>query len=521
MVAPATKMPTIAEFVAANPNAPPAEMLEVVIAQTKLMEAEAAALKQKNEEWVQDWRQSTEVQLDDKFNFVPKTLAQLRRMATTYANSGYVPDHYKGNVENTLIAIQMALRCRVDIMTFLQSSYTVYEKPGIEGKLVIAMLNCSGQIKGRVQFRPEYDDGKIVACTAFVVDASSEEEVSHRVTWQEVVAEGWDKDKKGQKSKWITLPEVMFRYRSATFLARLNYPDVLMGMHTTEELEDIAPTDTNGHHAAASPTAPGGALAELSQEIGASLKPSKPRDKKPAGPQVETTVKPVENDPFPPSTPIDSKSDSGRTEPLAESVKQAPKATPKAPAVEKQAPKTAEPAKKAGPSADALRGFINLNYQDSPDVADFNTEMIIQDCVGISDWRKIIDAVISRKHPDFAQYLKAELQPKVAEEAVEDAGSDGSEVVSQEEPAGDDQEEPEFITDPVPRPELGEDAVEAEAEIIGKRNPEMIRGFLNARVAGEKNPFFNESEQAYLLSLGNRRAYQLEHNLPRTDRLPK
>jgi hypothetical protein len=53
-------------------------------------------------------------------------------------------------------------------------------------------------------------------------------------------AEGWFQ-KKG--SKWQTMPEVMLRYRAASFFGRLYAPDVLMGMQTAEELHDVVDVD--------------------------------------------------------------------------------------------------------------------------------------------------------------------------------------------------------------------------------------------------------------------------------------
>jgi hypothetical protein len=40
-------------------------------------------------------------------------------------------------------------------------------------------------------------------------------------------------------SKWQTMPELMLRYRSATFFGRLYAPEILMGMQTSEEVQDI------------------------------------------------------------------------------------------------------------------------------------------------------------------------------------------------------------------------------------------------------------------------------------------
>jgi hypothetical protein len=48
-------------------------------------------------------------------------------------------------------------------------------------------------------------------------------------------AEGWV-SRKG--SKWATMPELMLMYRAASFFGRLYAPEVLMGMHSMEEIQD-------------------------------------------------------------------------------------------------------------------------------------------------------------------------------------------------------------------------------------------------------------------------------------------
>jgi hypothetical protein len=53
-------------------------------------------------------------------------------------------------------------------------------------------------------------------------------------------AEGWS-TKAG--SKWITMPELMLRYRAAAFFARLYAPDITLGMMTAEEARDITERD--------------------------------------------------------------------------------------------------------------------------------------------------------------------------------------------------------------------------------------------------------------------------------------
>ena len=60
------------------------------------------------------------------------------------------------------------------------------------------------------------------------------------VTMEMVKQEGWDRPKGTMVSKWVTMPEQMFKYRAATFFAREHCPDILMGCTVEGEAEDIA-----------------------------------------------------------------------------------------------------------------------------------------------------------------------------------------------------------------------------------------------------------------------------------------
>ena len=72
-------------------------------------------------------------------------------------------------------------------------------------------------------------------CTAYAMDAETGNELAYDLKWSMVEAEGWDK----KNPKWKTMPELMMRYRSAAIFSRLFFPDVIMGMYTADELEDI------------------------------------------------------------------------------------------------------------------------------------------------------------------------------------------------------------------------------------------------------------------------------------------
>jgi hypothetical protein len=156
-----------------------------------------------------------------------------QRVSKLFATSSMVPDHFKNNVGNCFIALNIASRMQLDPFMVMQKMYIIHGKPGIESQLIIALINKSGLFTP-LQYRMEGED-KEMKCTAYATHNETGEVCSQTVTWDMVEAEGWNK-KPG--SKWNTLPELMFRYRAAAFFARVYCPEVIMGMKTSEELHD-------------------------------------------------------------------------------------------------------------------------------------------------------------------------------------------------------------------------------------------------------------------------------------------
>jgi len=160
---------------------------------------------------------------------------QMYRVANVFAHSEIVPSQYRQKPSDCFIALQMAVRLGVEPFMFMQNTYVVQGTPGMEGKLCIALINKKGPFKGPVQWRFD-GEGETRQCTAYATHAETGEVCEMTVTWKMVEAEGWNA-KKG--SKWLTMPDLMFQYRSATMLGRLYCPEVLMGMNTVDELLDI------------------------------------------------------------------------------------------------------------------------------------------------------------------------------------------------------------------------------------------------------------------------------------------
>lgn len=250
---------TIHEYLEKVKEVGPDKALELVLAETERQRIAAEAKDAEYRAKEIEYKTLAELEFGEDGGIVKANMAGLWRLAQSYTKSQSVPEHYRscwmtdknGKLEldengkriwqdrshDCFIACQLAFRWRLDPLMVMQCSYVVHGKPGIEGKLVTALINSSGKIRGRVRYRTG-GTGKDRFCTAYAIDKETGEEVAATVTWAMVEAEGW-LSKTG--SKWRTIPELMFTYRAATFLGRQYFPEVLLGMRTTDEIRDTDP----------------------------------------------------------------------------------------------------------------------------------------------------------------------------------------------------------------------------------------------------------------------------------------
>jgi len=164
------------------------------------------------------------------------TLAQMMEVANVLASSALVPKHFQRNAGSVMIALNMAQRLQMDPFMIMQNIYVVNGSPSMSGQFAIAMLSRSPKYK-EIEYcfinGRDYKDGMYVK--GHRADNSPKPDKGTAITPEIVRAEGW-LDKNG--SKWQTMPEQMYRYRAASWFARAFCPDELMGMHTSDELED-------------------------------------------------------------------------------------------------------------------------------------------------------------------------------------------------------------------------------------------------------------------------------------------
>ncbi|WP_454734265.1 hypothetical protein [Cupriavidus pauculus] len=216
----------------------------------------------------------------------------MQRAANLLASSTLVPAAYRkviekldkfGNVKesrenpnalaNAVVALNMAQRMGADPLMVMQNLYIVEGRPSWSSQWIIAAINGSGRFSP-LRFDIKETGKKTVertetvwengnrstvtkkvdildkVCIAWAIEKETGERLeSPKVSIEMAVKEGWY-TKTG--SKWQTMDEVMLRYRTASFFGKLYAPELLMGLQTVEEAQDIIDLNPDGSYSVAS-----------------------------------------------------------------------------------------------------------------------------------------------------------------------------------------------------------------------------------------------------------------------------
>jgi len=166
---------------------------------------------------------------------------EAQRFAKALASSTLIPQQYQGQqgLANCLVALNIARRMQMDPLMVMQNLHIIHGRPSWSSQFIIGLVNGCGR------FSPlGYEiigKGETLACTAVATELASGQELrGPEVTMAMAKKEGWA-TKSG--SKWLTMPELMIRYRAAAFWGRLYIPELLVGIQTQEEVLDVEPVD--------------------------------------------------------------------------------------------------------------------------------------------------------------------------------------------------------------------------------------------------------------------------------------
>lgn len=160
-----------------------------------------------------------------------------QRIAKALASSTLIPPQFQGQqgFANCLVALEIAGRMNISPFLCMQHLHVIHGRPSWSSAFIIAMVNGCGRF---TPLRFEVSgEGDSLACYAVATDIKTQQELKGpTITMTMAKKEGWA-TKSG--SKWITMPELMIRYRAAAFWGRLFAGDLLVGLQTQEEVIDV------------------------------------------------------------------------------------------------------------------------------------------------------------------------------------------------------------------------------------------------------------------------------------------
>lgn len=166
------------------------------------------------------------VTFDDTQN--NQDLQQKYIIANDLANSDLLPQHFRGNVPNILIAMEASNRLGLSPVEVMKHCYIIKGKLAFDSKMIIALVNKSGKFDGPLQYWLDENETECV-CYAFI---NGQQYTGPKVTLAMAKANRWG-------TLWNTLSGLMLRYRAAIFFARLFAPEIIIGLDDLNEQQDI------------------------------------------------------------------------------------------------------------------------------------------------------------------------------------------------------------------------------------------------------------------------------------------
>lgn len=182
---------------------------------------------------------------DRKTELEVKKFELEQRKAKAFVATDFFPTHLRkgnetANIGTAIIVLDLAQRMNIGALEVAQSIYIIHGKPSFETKFLVARLNSSGLLKGRLQTIVS-PDGNSAHCEA--IDAQTGQLLKGTtITMEMARREGW-LSKNG--SKWQTMPELMMKYRAQSFFINEFFPEVKYGLKTSDEAEDIVMFEPN------------------------------------------------------------------------------------------------------------------------------------------------------------------------------------------------------------------------------------------------------------------------------------
>lgn len=169
-----------------------------------------------------------------------QTYEQARDLAKVIANSDLAPKDFRGKPDNVLIAIIMGDELGLAPMQAVQNIAVINGRPSLWGDAVLALVRSSGLCAAFREWTEGEGDSLVAYCSTTRRD--DPKSICQRMF---SVGDAKRAGLWGKQGPWQQYPARMLQMRARGFALRDTYPDVLRGIWTREEAEDISPEPVN------------------------------------------------------------------------------------------------------------------------------------------------------------------------------------------------------------------------------------------------------------------------------------
>ena len=156
-------------------------------------------------------------------------------LAKAMSSAKMVPQHLQGSPGDCLMVIEQAMRWQMSPFAVAQASAVVRGKMCFEGKLVAAAIQTSGVLEGRFHYTFSGEgQSRKVECSGKIRGESQPRTVE--VTLASAATDNvW----------WKKTPDQMLTYHAARVWARRHTPEVMLGVYSPDEFNDVPARDTS------------------------------------------------------------------------------------------------------------------------------------------------------------------------------------------------------------------------------------------------------------------------------------
>jgi hypothetical protein len=183
------------------------------------------------------------------------SMSKMWSMAEAMANSRVsVPEHLRGNAGDCMAICTQAMLWNMNPFAVAQKTHIVSGRLGYEAQLVNAVVQNSGAVRGAPAYEYRGDGNNLECRVGFVLRGQADVAFGE---WLHIAAVTTK-----NSPLWKTNPKQQLGYLQIKNWARAFCPGAILGVYTTDELEDSGPYIGGGSQSVQSP-APAPARAEL------------------------------------------------------------------------------------------------------------------------------------------------------------------------------------------------------------------------------------------------------------------